>query len=192
MRHRNLVGLCVIAVLSSASLLGVGAAAAASGGTAGGTASGEGQAARAGVPSASTSTSVPLCDIKWHSAYTLYEPNGPINWGWRTTAACIGTAAPALSTKASLYWGSLLARAAPTATCQNCTSVTSHGFKSFDFNGAGSWYVKSADLFTVPNIGTDTANGTIVWSFSGGSGKCTEVNANEVRCATTSNAVVVP
>jgi hypothetical protein len=190
MRHRNLVGLCALVALSAVSLLGVGAAAAASSGTAGGTDMGGGQAARAGV--ASAPASVPLCDIKWHSSYTLYEPNGPIDWGWRTTAACIGTAAPVLSTKATLYWGSLLARAAPTATCQNCTSVTSHGYKSFGFNGAGSWYVKSADLFTEPNIGTDTANGTVVWSFSGGSGKCAEVNANEVRCATTSNAVVVP
>jgi len=44
----------------------------------------------------------------------------------------------------------------------------------------------------VPDIGRDTARGTIVWSFTGGHGSCSEVNADEVRCATTSDAVVVP
>jgi hypothetical protein len=35
----------------------------------------------------------------------------------------------------------------------------------------------------VHNIGTETAKGAIVWSFSNGHGNCTEVDANEVRCA---------
>ena len=138
------------------------------------------------------STSAPLCSIKWSLEYTLYPPNGPINWSWRSTIGCTGTKALALSTRASLYRGSLLAGATPTVACQNCASATSHGFKSIADNGAGSWYQKTADVITVHGIGTEPAKGTIVWSFSSGHGNCAEVDTNEVRCATTSDAVVVP
>jgi hypothetical protein len=141
---------------------------------------------------ASAPASVPLCSIQWHFAYTLQLPNGPINWGWRSTVGCSITKARVLSTQAKLFWGTVLAGVAPKGACQICATVTSHRFQSFAFNGTGSWYEKTVDVITVPNIGRDTANGTIVWSFTGGHGKCTEVNADQVQCATTSDAVVVP
>jgi hypothetical protein len=143
-----------------------------------------------GVVSAPTSAS--LGSITWSFEYTLYPPNGPINWSWSSTVGCTGTKALALSTRVSLYRGSLLAGAAPTAACQSCAIATSHGFKSIAGNGAGSWCEKTADVITVHNIGTETATGTIVWSFSNGHGNCSEVDADEVRCATTSDTVVVP
>jgi hypothetical protein len=190
MRVRHALRPFAITVLISTSLLGMGSAAAASGVTGGGEGTGAGQMVGLGV--ASASTSVPLCGIKWRFEYTLYEPNGPIKWGWHSTVYCSGTTAVALSTRASLWLGSQRAGAAPIATCQHCASETLHGFKSIASNGAGSWYEKTADVFTVPKIGTDTAKGIIVWSFSNGEGNCTEVNADEVQCATTSDAVVVP
>jgi hypothetical protein len=182
----------VLAVLSSMLLLGAGAAGAASVGTAAGTGTGTGggQTARSGA--ASASASVPQCSIQWHFAFTLDPPNGPINWGWRSTVGCSITKAPVLTTQAKLFWGSVLAAVAPKGTCQICASATSKRFESFTFNGAGSWYEKTVDVITVPDIGRDTAEGTVVWSFSGGHGRCTEVNADEVQCTTTSDAVVVP
>jgi hypothetical protein len=181
----------LLAVLAATLLLG-GAAAAASGGTAVGTGTGTGTGGGQMVRSGVASASAPQCSIQWHFAYTLDLPNGPINWGWRSTVGCTITRAPVLTTQAKLFWGSVLAAVAPKGTCQICASATSHQFKSFAFNGAGSWYEKTVDVITVPNIGRDTAKGIIVWSFSGGHGKCTEVNADEVQCATTSDAVVVP
>lgn len=189
MRFQSLLRALVLVVLSSTLLLGSGAASA-SGGAAAGTGTGGGQMVRSGA--ASASASVPQCSIQWHFAFTLEPPNGPINWGWRSTVGCSITKAPVLSTQAKLFWGSVLASVAPKGTCQICASATSHRFQSFAFNGVGSWYEKTVDVITVPNIGRDTANGTIVWSFSGGHGKCTEVNADQVQCATTSDAVVVP
>ena len=121
---------------SSTWLFGVGTATAASGGAAVSTGAGGGEMMGSGVVLASTSA--PLCSIKWSLEYTLYPPNGPINWSWRSTIGCTGTKALALSTRANLYRGSLLAGATPTVACQNCASATSHGFKSIADNGAGS------------------------------------------------------
>ena len=142
---------------SSTWLFGVGTATAASGGAAVSTGAGGGQMMGSGVVLASTSA--PLCSIKWSLEYTLYPPNGPINWSWRSTIGCTGTKALALSTRANLYRGSLLAGATPTVACQNCASATSHGFKSIADNGAGSWYQKTADVITVHSIGTGTRQG---------------------------------
>jgi hypothetical protein len=194
MRFPNMMRLGVLAVLCSTLLLGSAAAAAASDGAAAGagtgTGTGGGQTVGSGV--ASPAASVPSCRIQWHFAYTLQPPDGPINWGWRSTVGCTITKAPVLSTQAKLFFGSLLAGLAPKGTCQICTSATSKKFESFAFNGSGSWYEKTVDVITVANIGKDTANGTIKWSFSGGHGKCTEVNADQVQCTTTSDPLVVP
>jgi len=191
-RVGHALGLCACAALST-SLFGIGAATAATSGVVAGTGTGTGTGGVQMVHSGVTSpSSTPRCSINWHFQYTLYEPNGPIDWSWRSTVGCGNTKAEALSTRASLYRGSLLSGAAPAAACQDCASATSHRFESITSNGAGSWYEKTADVFTVPDIGRDTARGTIVWSFTGGHGSCSEVNADEVRCATTSDAVVVP
>jgi hypothetical protein len=192
MRPRNLLRPLVLAVLSSTLLLGAGAAGAAPDGTASGTGTGTGTGGAQTVRSGTASASVPQCSIQWHFAYTVTEPNGPINWGWRSTVGCNLIKAPVLSTQAKLWFGSVLSGVAPKGTCQICVSATSKKFETFAFSGVGSWFEKTVDVFTVANIGRDTANGKIVWSFSGGHGKCTEVNADQVQCTTTSDAVVVP
>lgn len=191
MGRRNVVRLIAIGVLSGASLfLAATAGAALSGVLVGGGATSGGAQAHVTVRGASAASQ--NCGLSWHEQYTQYEgPKGPIDWKWHSTASCT-MAATSLATQASLYYGTARAHAAPTRTCQNCASVTSRGVKSFPFNGAGSWSVKTTDSFVVPNIGTETANGTLVWFFSGGTGSCTEVNANEVLCATASNPLVVP
>jgi hypothetical protein len=192
MRVRNALRPFAIAVLMSALLLGVGSAAAASGGATTGSGAGGGQMVRA----ASASASTPPCTIQWRFSFTRFLPDGPINWNWHSTVGCNGTKTLALYTRASLYLGSQRSGATPIATCQHCAFETLHGFKSIPFtggfNGAGSWFEKTHDFFTVPNIGTNTANGSIVWTFTNGTGNCTEVNADEVECTTTSDAVVVP
>jgi hypothetical protein len=190
MRFRHALGLCGLVVVLSTSLVGAGAAAAASGSASTGAGTGGGQMVRG--PAASATASVPQCTINWNFQFTLQPPNGPINWGWRSTIGCAVVKARVLTTQAKLFWGSQLVATAPKGTCQICASATSQSLKSFAFNGAGSWFEKTVDIFTVPNIGKDTANGTIVWSFTGGHGKCTEVNADQVQCFTTSDAVVVP
>jgi hypothetical protein len=196
-RLRDALRLCALAVLASASLVGVSVSAAASGGaataagTGTGTSTGTGQTVeRSGIVSASEF--VPKCKVQWRFEFTLTTPSGPIRWNWWSTLRCEGTKTQALSTRAALWLGSQRVGAAPTATCQHCAIETLHGFKSFDSNGAGSWTETTADIITIPNIGTDTSNGTIVWSFAGGQGECTEVTADQVKCATTSDPVVVP
>jgi hypothetical protein len=194
MRHRTVLRVVALVVLPGASLLVAGVAEAAAGGSVSGVSGGGGVAAtQVSIATAGPQATVPLCGIKWHAQYTLYSgPKGPILWGFRTSDDCTNETATALSTQASLYFGSTLERTAPTATCSNCTNDVSHAGHEFHMTGAGSWFVKSSDTITVANIGTDTANGTIIWNFSGGSGSCSEVNANEVQCSTTSNAIVVP
>jgi hypothetical protein len=180
-----------LVVLTSTLLFGVGSAAAASGGAAPGTGSGGGM-----VRDASTAKSTPPCNIGWHFEYKLFLPGGPINWNFRSMVGCSGTKTLALYTRPSLYFGTQRSGATPIATCQHCAIETSHGFKSIpftgSFNGAGSWFEKTTDFLTVPGIGTGTANGSIVWTFTNGTGSCTEVTADEVECATTSDPVVVP
>ena len=159
MRVGHALGLCACAALST-SLFGIGAATAATSGVVAGTGTGTGTGGVQMVHSGDTSpSSTPRCSINWHFQYTLYEPNGPIDWSWRSTVGCGNTKAEALSTRASLYRGSLLSGAAPAAACQDCASATSHGFKSIADSGAGSWYQKTADVITVHSIGTGTRQG---------------------------------
>lgn len=193
MRHRTVLRLFALVVLPGASLLAAGIAGAAPvgavQGVAGGSAGAEVQVSAVAKPQ----TTVPLCGLSWHASYTQYSgTQGPIKWGFRSIDDCTNEAASELSTQASLYLSATLEHTARVATCSNCSSDISHGSVTFKMKGAGSWYVKSSDLIVVANIGTDTANGTIVWQFNGGTGSCGEVNANEVQCSTTSDPIVVP